>query len=412
MTREMTVTQLATYLDGVFDDEELLHDVTLSGEVAEVSYSDKHTFLTLADGKYSVRCAHFCARDRVEKGAKIALRGSVSFYARRTSVTFVYNEFFVCGDGIKSAEFARLKEKLRTEGLFENRKKLPKYVLSVAVVTSPDGAAVRDFIRVVGDYCDYVDIRVVPARVQGDGAAEIIAEAISKLQTSDCDAIVLCRGGGSDEDLDCFNDERLARAVANSQKPIVSAVGHEIDYTLCDFCAGTRAGTPSIAGQIVGASAASLFTDIRALCSAAETALCAKYKTRKNALDRLGLRIVGAMEKRSAAYIDKPELLARRGLYSLEKKFERQKNALYAIARSLENAMTRMMTRKTSRIEKLSAVLCALDPNKVRRGFAAVYRDGKTVVGAEALKCGDDVKLVFADGSAEAHIIGVENYGR
>ena len=146
MNRAMTVAQLSAYLRGVFDDEELLHDVTLTGEVTEVSYSDRHTFITLAEGAYSVRCVHFSARDKIEKGARVALRGSVSFYDKRNSVSFNYSEFFLQGVGDKNARLNELKEKLCALGYFENRPQLPRYIVNVVAVTSPDGAAIRDFL--------------------------------------------------------------------------------------------------------------------------------------------------------------------------------------------------------------------------------------------------------------------------
>ncbi len=413
MTREMTVTQLASYLKGVFDDEELLHDVTLSGEIAEVSYSDKHTYLTLSDGAFSVRCAHFRSRDNVQKGMRVALRGSVTFYDRRASVTFVYTDIFVSGSGEKNAALAKLKEKLRAAGLFENRPKLPTYVLNVAVVTSPEGAAIRDFIRVVGDYCNYVRIDVCPVRVQGDGAAEQIVRALEGLRGSGYDAIVLCRGGGSDEDLDCFNDERLAVAVAESKIPVISAVGHEVDYTLCDFCAGTRAGTPSIAGQIVGARAASLMNDIKTLACEAETALVQKYEKRRTNLDRIGLRITGALDAIATARRHDAETTARRGLYALEKKYDAECRTVKDSFDALGRAAERMTEAKWERLNKLAAVLNALDPDKIRkRGYAAVYGAVGAVRSASEIKSGDEVKLVFADGSATAVITDVATDNR
>ncbi|MDE6401596.1 MAG: exodeoxyribonuclease VII large subunit, partial [Clostridiales bacterium] len=259
MNRVMTVAQLSAYLRGVFDDEELLHDVTLTGEVTEVSYSDRHTFITLAEGAYSVRCVHFSSRDKIEKGARVALRGSVSFYDKRNSVSFSYVEFFLQGVGDKNARLNELKEKLAALGYFEDRPQLPKYIVNVVVITSPDGAAIRDFMRVVYDKNPFVKISVYPVKVQGDGAAAQMTQAITRLQSYKTDVIALCRGGGSDEDLDCFNDEKLATAVALSKIPIISAVGHEINYSLCDFCAGTRAGTPSIAGEIVNSRASRIY---------------------------------------------------------------------------------------------------------------------------------------------------------
>ncbi len=401
--REMTVTQLSAYIKGVFDDEELLHDITLSGEVAEVSYSDKHTFIVLAEGDFSVRCVHFFSRDQIEKGMRVALRGSVGFYDRRGIVSFSYSEFFACGEGNKIAQFMALKEKLRAQGLFSDRAELPEYITSVIVITSPDGAAIRDFIRVVRGKCAYVDIRVYPVKVQGVGAAHKMAAAIKKLQGA-ADALVLCRGGGSDEDLDCFNDEELAVAVAESKTPVISAVGHEVDYTLCDFCAGTRAGTPSIAGQIVADRAAAIKEDILYLIFRARAAVMTKFKSAAAALDRLGLRITGAVDGRLKQRFGEVEVAARRGLYAIDRQISDRRNDLVLYSDRLSNRAQNASDKRRRRLEKLSAVLNALDPNKIRPGYAAVFLDGKNIDSVSAVKKGDDVKLIFKDGEAEATV--------
>lgn len=405
----MTVSQLSSYLKGVFDDEELLHDVTLTGEVSEVSYSDRHTFLTLADGSYSVRCIHFSSRDAIEKGARLALRGSVDFYDKRNSVTFLYREYFVSGYGEKSAELAELKKKLGALGYFENRPQLPKYVTSIVAVTSPDGAAIRDFIRVVSDKCPFVKIRVYPVKVQGVGAAEQMARAIRNLQNFSADAIVLCRGGGSDEDLDCFNDEQLAVAVANSRIPVISAVGHEVDYTLCDFCAGTRAGTPSIAGEIINAHAAALKSDLMRLVYTGLRALADKYDERRLALDKVGSDIVSAIDFRIADCARKAEFAAHRAYYAIRGKLEKYRSRLATIANALFSAVFRLIDGKRAAVEKLNSLLCALDPHRIiGAGYAAVMLGGKTVTEAAALRSGDTVKLIFSDGTATA-VVGKIN---
>lgn len=399
----MTVSQLSSYLKGVFDDEELLHDVTLVGEVSEISYSEKHTFLTLSEGKYSVRCVRFSARDSIEKGMRIALRGKVDFYDKRNSVTFIYREYFIHGEGAKNAELNALKQKLCDLGYFENRPLLPKYVTSVVVVTSPDGAAIRDFIRVVSDKCPFVKIRVYPVKVQGEGAAMQMARAVNSLQSYPTDAIILCRGGGSDEDLDCFNDEALAVAVAQSQIPIVSAVGHEIDYTLCDYCAGTRAGTPSIAGEIINARAAALKSDIYRIAYNGLYALAEKYETRKSTLDRVGSDIVSCMKSRVSDDARSAVFVEHRAYYALSKKSELYFGALTETARRLFAAVTRLTDGKRLKVEKLSSLLAALDPHRIiNTGYAAVTADGVNITSAAGLKKGDTIKLVFADGTATA----------
>lgn len=405
MNRQMTVTQLSRYIKGVFDDEELLHDVTLCGEVADISYSDRHTFLVLSDGAYSVRCVHFSARDKIEKGTKIALRGSVDIYEKRNTVSFTYTEFFLRGVGDKNARLAELKQKLNKLGYFENRPLLPKYITDVAVVTSPDGAAIRDFLRVVHDKNPFVSVRVYPVKVQGEGAAAQIADAVEKLQSERIDAIVLCRGGGSDEDLDTFNDERLATAVATSAVPIISAVGHEIDYTLCDFCAGTRAGTPSIAGEIVNAAAGRIKDDIAYYISAVYSAVARKCESVVFRVNRLGSATTAAV---SARIKDSYSVLGHamyKCSYGVADRLKGASARLDGTARRMRAAVGGSYTAVKADTDKLRALLDALDPHRIIKvGYAAVTRRGERILGVAGLKRDDVVRLAFSDGTATAVI--------
>lgn len=409
MNREMTVAQLSAYLKGVFEDEELLHDVTLVGEVAEVSYSDRHTFLVLADGAHSVRCIHFSSRDKIEKGEVIAIVGSVDYYDKRNSVSFTYREFFTRGVGDKNAKLAETKRKLAMLGYFENRPTLPKYITDVIAVTSPDGAAIRDFIRVVYDKCPFVRIRVYPVKVQGEGAAAQITRAVEKLQAAKTDAIVICRGGGSDEDLDCFNDENLAVAVANSAIPVISAVGHEVDFTLCDFCAGTRAGTPSIAGEIVNSRALRIAEDVKTALYAMYSAVGAKYKNRVRKVYRLGNAVTAAVSARINAGYGAVRLEARRCSYAIKSAVAEKDSRLKTGVERLRSAISDKGDGARRRCEKLNAVLTALDPHRIIKvGYAAVLAKRKRVNRADELSVGDEVKLVFADGNATAVINGIQ----
>lgn len=409
MNRTMTVAQLSDYLKCVFDDEELLHDVTLSGEVSEVSYSDRHTFVVLADGDCSIRCVHFSSRDRLEKGLRVALRGSVRFYGKRNSVSFAYEEFYLCGEGAKNARLNELKGRLAARGYFENRPKLPDYILSVAAVTSPDGAAIRDLIRVVSDSAPFVKIKVFPVKVQGEGAAAQMTAAIRALGGSKVDAIALCRGGGSDEDLDAFNDEALATAVAESDIPVISAVGHEVDYTLCDFCAGTRAGTPSIAGAIIASRAVALKNDIIQAAERCRAALSAKYERRMAEVKYLATEVAHAAATGAERYRRSIESLSRRAAFAAERKLASRKEPLISTARRLGTAAQSAIAKKRMRLDKLTALVGALDPKKlIDGGYAAVYRSGSPVRSVGALAAGDEIKLVFADGSATAEVTKTE----
>lgn len=410
MNRTMSVAQLSGYLKGMFDDEELLHDVTLTGEVAEVSYSDRHTFLVLADGDCSVRCVHFSARDNIEKGMRVALRGSVGFYGRRNTVSFVYSEFFMQGVGDKNARLAELKRKLGSLGYFENRPQLPKYVTDVTVITSPDGAAIRDFIRVVHDKNPFVRIRVYPVKVQGEGAAAQMTLAVKSLQTYKTDALVLCRGGGSDEDLDCFNDEALAVAVAGSAIPVISAVGHEVDWTLCDCCAGTRAGTPSIAGDIVNSKAGKIVSDIYEAVTAVKELTAKRYAYEARRLNGLGYAATHAVSMRigNASVVLKSETeRAKRAVKSISARYcDRVSDG----GCRLRTAMSARISAEKAKLDKYSAILNALDPHRIIKiGYAAVLKKDVRIVSARQLSKDDKFKLVFGDGTVTARVTEKES---
>ncbi|MDE6201070.1 MAG: exodeoxyribonuclease VII large subunit [Clostridiales bacterium] len=409
MNRQMTVSQLSRYIKGVFEDEELLHDITLSGEVAEVSYSDKHTFLVLSDGAFSVRCIHFSSRDKVEKGAFIALRGSVNFYDKRNSVTFTYSEFFLQGVGDKNTKLMQLKQKLCDQGYFTDRPQLPKYIVRVVAVTSPDGAAIRDFIRVVHDENPFVVIEVYPVKVQGEGAVARMCDAVNKLQSYNTDAIVLCRGGGSDEDLDAFNDEQLAVAVATSRIPVISAVGHEIDYTLCDYCAGTRAGTPSIAGQVVNAHASRIFTDLATYMTAIKSLAESKYRRSVIRLNRLGKATTYAATRRINGQYGLLRSTATDLRYCTTKRLQVFADKTCDCAARMKSALAVRYTASRAKTDKLTALLSALDPHRIIKvGYAAVVKKDKRISGAVGLDINDDIDLIFSDGIATAHITAVK----
>lgn len=408
MNRTMSVSQLSAYLKGVFDDEELLHDVTLTGEVTDVSYSDKHTFLVLAEGNYSVRCVHFSSRDRIEKGSRVALKGSVSFYAGKSTVSFNYSEFFLGGVGDKNARYERAKKELAEKGMFENRKQLPKYVTDVVVVTSPDGAAIRDFMRVVYDKCPFVNIRVCPVRVQGDGAADMIRSALNKLQSVKTDAIILCRGGGSEDDLDCFNDEQLAIAVAQSKIPVISAVGHEINYSLCDYCAGTRAGTPSIAGEIVNAHAARIKNDLISAMLSVKAAVARKYMSAVNGISRSGAAAINASSARIFSACGKLRRATDRCAYALIKRGDAKYAQLSASVQRLKSSVSFKFGEAKQNAELCRAKLDALDPHRIIKiGYAAVLGKRKRITAAKELEKGESVALVFADGKALCDVTDV-----
>lgn len=239
-------------------------DVMVEGEVSNFRrHSSGHWYFTLKDEGAMLRCASFRLQNRLirftpEDGLSVRAHGRLSLYEARGEYQLLVEFLEPVGVGALQLAFEQLKNRLAAEGLFdaERKRELPALPRSVGVVTSPTGAAVRDIIRIIKRRNETVRIIIAPARVQGDGAAEEIAEAIRLLNSRDeVEVIIVGRGGGSVEDLWCFNEERVARAIFNSRAPVISAVGHETDFTIADFVADLRASTPSAAAEIVAMAA-------------------------------------------------------------------------------------------------------------------------------------------------------------
>lgn len=240
--------------------EDSFSDVWIEGEVSNfVRHSSGHMYFTLKDAEAQIPVVMFRHLNRslsfaMENGLQIIIRGRVSVYEKRGSYQFYAEVIEPKGLGALQLAFEQLKEKLREEGLFDDarKKKLPLVPRVIGIVTSPTGAAIRDILQIVDRRFSNVHIILNPVKVQGDGAAHEIAAAIDALNSlGTCDCMIVGRGGGSLEDLWAFNEEIVARAIARSEVPIVSAVGHEIDYTISDFVADLRAPTPSAAAELV-----------------------------------------------------------------------------------------------------------------------------------------------------------------
>ena len=249
--------RLKTLVEGAFV------EVLVEGEISNFRrHTSGHWYFTLKDKTAALRCACFRMQNRLirfapEDGLSVSARGRLSVYEARGEYQLVVEYLEPVGVGALQLAFEQLKSKLSAEGLFDADRKRPLPLLPrcIGVVTSSTGAAVRDIVRVLRRRNEAVSVLIAPARVQGEGAAFEIAQAIRLLSSrAEVDVIIVGRGGGSTEDLWCFNDERVARAIFNSQVPIISAVGHETDFTIADFVADLRASTPSAAAELVAAA--------------------------------------------------------------------------------------------------------------------------------------------------------------
>lgn len=254
-----SVSQLTRYIKEVFDFDEVLNDVIVKGEVSNFKlHSSGHMYFTLKDNEAKIKCVMFKGyssrlKFMPEDGMNIIAYGSVTVYERDGQYQLYCSKLEPDGYGSLYLAFEQLKEKLLKEGLFDEKykKKLPVFPRKIGVVTSSTGAVIRDIINVSSKRFCGISILLYPAKVQGDGAAESIVEGIRYFNTrDDIDVIIIGRGGGSIEELWAFNEEIVARAIFESRIPVISAVGHETDYTIADFVADVRASTPSHAAEI------------------------------------------------------------------------------------------------------------------------------------------------------------------
>jgi len=250
---ELSVTQLNNYIKSVFVAEEMLHNVLLKGEVSGLSVRGSGVWFTLRDREAAIPCVCWDkSRCAVKEGEQVTLRGSVDYWQKAGKINFNVHALVKTGAGELLEQLKALTEKLKSEGLFDKKKAMPTKVKRIGVVSSRYGAVIHDIMTVTQRRNPSVDIVLYPAAVQGENAAREISAGVAYFnRTKTVDLIIVARGGGSNEDLSCFNTESVARAVAGSELPIVAAVGHETDFTLVDYVADLRAPTPSAAAEMV-----------------------------------------------------------------------------------------------------------------------------------------------------------------
>lgn len=393
----MSVAALTSQIKGTL--ESRFQDVWVAGEVSNFSRpSSGHCYFTLKDNDAQIRAVMWrgsAARLRFEMqdGLELIVHGNVDVYAPRGSYQLVVKQAQPQGVGALELALQKLREKLAAEGLFERERKrpLPAFPRRIGFVTSPTGAAVRDFLQVLNRRWRGIEVLVIPARVQGDGAADEIAEGIRQANrlTPALDALVVGRGGGSLEDLWCFNEEAVVRAIAASEVPTISAVGHEIDVTLADFAADVRALTPSEAAERVVPSADELTDRLRGL----------------------GGRLHGTVRRRLT--------IGRERLERVEqaRPFARPHAILQDTARRLDDldrngarAVRRALERGQAGLAAVAGKLQTLSPLGVlERGYSLTTDSKNRVVRTvEAIKIGDRLKTRVASGEVTSVVESVD----
>ena len=394
-TLVLSVSQLNRYIKMNFDADENLANIFISGEISNFTnhYRTGHLYFTLKDDSAAVRAVMFNSSAKrlkfmPEDGMKVIARGRVSVYEASGQYQLYVDDMQPDGVGALNLAYEQLKEKLQKEGLFSelHKKPLPPYPEKVGVITSPTGAAVRDIINVLGRRFPYAEIVFCPVLVQGDGAHLQLTDAVNLFNSERAaDVIIIGRGGGSIEDLWEFNDEGLARAVYNSEIPVISAVGHETDITICDLVADMRAPTPSAAAELAVPDANELQYALSALKNRMFLNVSSGIADRRSRLEYLTSK--GALKSPD-------EMLSNRS--------QRLDTAFSKMLSSYEN---RIGGKKVEFISAATA-LSKLDPMSVlMRGFAFVSdKNGKNVYSSQALAKGDKINVRFHDGSAVCEV--------
>ncbi len=390
----LTPAQVGQYIKGFMDRDRLLSNLLVRGELSNCRlYPSGHHYFTLKDGEGALRCVMFrgdaaSLRFQPENGMQVIAAGRVTVFPQDGQYQLYCTRLVPEGAGDLHTAFEQLKRRLLEEGLFDQSRKkpLPPFPGTIALVTSPAGAAVRDMLRILKSRWPMTRVRVLPVRVQGEGAAQEIASAIrwaNRYRVADL--IITGRGGGSMEDLWAFNEEVVARAIAASELPVISAVGHEPDVTIADFAADLRAATPS---------------------NAAELAVPDQREVRAG-LEQIQARLEHAMGRRLAGYRQALDRLSRsRSMTEPAAYFQNKRLLLDYHSRRLSHGGERCLSGQRERLGRLASALDAMSPLKVLgRGYAIPRReDGRVLTSAGDAAAGDRLLLRLSDGTLRCRV--------
>lgn len=382
------------YVRSLLEGDENLNNVFVRGEISNFSPNARsgHLYMTLKDGNSSVKAVMFAGnaskiKFRIENGMSVIARGRVSLYERDGAYQFYIDDIQPEGIGSLAVAFEQLKERLSKEGLFDSVKKkpIPPFPKRIGVISSPNGAAVQDVLNIISRRFPLAEIIFAGVPVQGDGTGEIIAHAVSDFNYLKCaDVIIIARGGGSAEDLWEFNNENLARAIYNSEIPVISGVGHETDFTICDFVADLRAPTPSAAAELAVPDINELIAYLNLINSKMNKAINSKILFEEMRLDKLS----------DSGYLRKPADF----IDDCEKKIS-------DLNKSLNIAVKAIYENKYNRAFVLLSKLDALNPLRIlSRGYSVVKLNESVVSSVSQLKVNDRIELCFTDGKVSATV--------
>ena len=395
MKNVYTVRQVNSYIKNMFAQDFMLNRIYVKGEVSNLKYhTSGHIYFSLKDESGTIACVMFAGSRsglsfRMEEGQQIIVLGVVDVYARDGKYQLYARKIVRDGVGLLYERFELLKKELQEMGMFapEYKQKIPKYIRRLGVVTAPTGAAVRDIINITKRRNPFVQIILYPALVQGEGASESIVKGIHALEAEKVDVMIVGRGGGSMEDLWAFNEEKVARAIFECSTPIISAVGHETDFTIADFAADLRAPTPSAAAELA-------VDDYRSVIEAVSIYRQRLYRAMSGKMDLYRSRLEHFQTK--FAYL------------SPENRLREQRQRLADLENAVQNGMNRKLQDERHRLSVYLERFAGLSPlKKLNQGYSYVAdKYKKTLTSVEQVQNGDTIYISVTDGTIEADVTG------
>lgn len=389
----MSVSELNLFIKNMFDSNRLLNSVYVRGEISNfVSHRSGHLYFSLKDEDGQIRGVMFRSsalrlKFMPENGMKVTVHGSITVFPRDGSYQIYVTSMQPDGIGALYLAYEQLKAKLESEGFFDgiHKKEIPEFPSKIGVITSPTGAAVRDIINVVGRRYPLADIYVYPALVQGEAAEQSLIDGVDYFDRSKLvDTVIIGRGGGSIEDLWAFNSEALARRIFDAEVPIISAVGHETDFTICDFVADLRAPTPSAAAELSAPDIRDIIVSIDNLSDRADRALLGMVARKREKLESLTSRRV---------------LLTPEGvLLPLHEKIS-------SLSKGAESAYKKNIDANRHKLGVCIGKLEVLNPISVlARGYSVAHKNGTVVSSVQDISNADTLSLRFMDGSVDVTV--------
>lgn len=394
MNSVYTVSQANQYIKNMFNQDFLLNNISVRGEVSNCKYhSSGHIYFSIKDKNGLLSCVMFAGKRRgldfkMEEGNKVIVSGNINVYERDGKYQLYADKIEKEGTGDLYKRFIELKNELEEMGMFsdEYKKEIPKYSMNVGIVTASTGAAIQDIINISKRRNPYIRLVLYPAKVQGDGAADTIVNGIRCLDSKNLDVIIVGRGGGSIEDLWAFNEEKVARAIFECNTPVISAVGHETDYTIADYVADMRAPTPSAAAELV------VFEYNK---------LCEKISSYE---ENMRYRIDNKIRNYRNTVND---LLWKLNKMSPANNIQSKRQRLADLEIRLYDSINRKTSERRHQLELLTERLNGLSPlNKLSGGYAYISDDkNKPVKSIKQINADAELKIVLKDGNAKVKVI-------